>query len=90
MDLSRNPQYARVAHTPAEPSPERRAAELEILQSVQRGDLTPQEAVQRLSDLENGGSAAPAVAEEPAPTSGDVVETAGEQPDDTGSEAADA
>ena len=58
MDLSRNPEYARVAPAPAEPSPERRAADLEILQKVQAGELTPQEAVQRLSALD-GGTAAP-------------------------------
>jgi hypothetical protein len=61
MDLSRNPEYARVAPAaPAEPSPERRAAELEILQMVQAGELTPQEAVQRLAALD-GEVGAPAV-----------------------------
>ena len=75
MDLSRNPEYARVAPTPTEPSPERRAAELEILQRVQSGELTPQEAVQRLSALD-GEAAAPAT-ETPSPTP--EVEAASEE-----------
>jgi hypothetical protein len=58
MDLSRNPDYARVVSpAPTEPSPERRAAELEILQKVQSGELTPQEAVQRLAVLDGGAAA---------------------------------
>jgi hypothetical protein len=68
MDLSRNPQYARVASAPAAPSPERSAAELEILQKVQSGELTPQEAVQRLAALDGGrAETTPPVREGAAP-----------------------
>jgi DUF4097 and DUF4098 domain-containing protein YvlB len=74
MDLSRNPEYARVAPAPAEPSPERRAAELEILQKVQSGELSPQEAVQRLSALDGGAAPAQAQTAAPAVSTAEVSE----------------
>lgn len=83
MDLSRNPESARVAPAPAAPSPERRAAELEILQKVQAGELTPQEAVQRLSALDGSGTATPAAPAAPAESAAPVTSEATEgEPDD--------
>jgi hypothetical protein len=83
MDLSRNPEYARVAPTQAGPSPEQRAAELEILQKVQSGELTAQEAMQHLASLD-GDQGAPQAAQSTAPQDEPVEESNEQETPTTG------